>query len=172
MNNLYFLFDQYLKKGGSINIKKENKGKFTASAKAAGKSVQQHATDVLNDSHASKLQKKCAQFAKNAKKFKHKEGSEIHRGGGNKSILDNGFFPIKMPTKKYYDGGGLPIADWYYTLKPFLEFNALQKKKEINKDVEDILHNKKSNVSSIKLDLPKVTSEKDPLSFDYLYDNA
>lgn len=59
-------------KYGGIHIKKKNKGKFTASAKKAGKSVQAHAKDVVNDPNATKLQKKRAQFAINAKKFKHK----------------------------------------------------------------------------------------------------
>ena len=67
---------QYLKKGG-IYIKKENRGKFTESAKRAGKSVQEHARDVVNDPHATTLQKKRAQFALNAKKFKHQEGGII-----------------------------------------------------------------------------------------------
>ena len=48
-----------------IVIKKKNDGKFTASAKKAGKSVQSQATSVLNDPKATPLQKKRAQFAKN-----------------------------------------------------------------------------------------------------------
>jgi hypothetical protein len=42
-------------KGGGIHIKEENRGKFTASAERAGKSVQEHATDVLNDPDATRL---------------------------------------------------------------------------------------------------------------------
>lgn len=57
----------YMKKGG-IHIKPENKGKFTRSAKRAGKSVQEHARDVIKNPNATKLQKKRAQFAINAKK--------------------------------------------------------------------------------------------------------
>lgn len=59
------------KSGGSIHIKEKNKGKFTESAKRAGKSVQEHARDVVNNPKATKLQKKRAQFALNAKKWKH-----------------------------------------------------------------------------------------------------
>lgn len=59
------------KQGGSIHIKEKNKGKFTESAKRAGKSVQEHARDVVKDPKATKLQKKRAWFALNAKKFKH-----------------------------------------------------------------------------------------------------
>ena len=58
------------KKGG-IYIKKENRGKFTASAKAAGESVQEHATKVLNDPNATPLQRKRANFARNSRKWKH-----------------------------------------------------------------------------------------------------
>ena len=67
-----------LKKGG-IHIKPENKGKFTKSAKAAGEGVQEHAHKVMNDPHATTLQKRRAQFAINAKKFNHKKK---HENGG------------------------------------------------------------------------------------------
>lgn len=59
------------KQGGPIHIKEKNKGKFTESAKRAGKSVQEHARDTINNPKATKLQKKRAQFALNAKNFKH-----------------------------------------------------------------------------------------------------
>ncbi len=61
----------------AIKIKKANRGKFTASAKKAGKSVQGHATDVIKKykgkkklTEAQKTQLKRAVFAKNAKKWK------------------------------------------------------------------------------------------------------
>ena len=55
-----------------IHIKKQNRGKFTASAKRAGQTVQQHAHSVLNNPNATKLQKKRAQFAVNMKKLANK----------------------------------------------------------------------------------------------------
>lgn len=59
------------KKSG-IHIKPENKGKFTAKAKAAGKSVQQFASKVLAPgSKASASTKKQANFARNSLKWKH-----------------------------------------------------------------------------------------------------
>lgn len=64
-------------KSGGIHIKEKNKGKFTESAKRAGKSVQEHADDVLNDPNATRLQKRRAQFAKNAKKFHHEDGGVL-----------------------------------------------------------------------------------------------
>lgn len=57
------------KKGKKIYIKKKNRGKFTASAKRAGQSVQEHARSVLNNPNATPLQKKRANFARNAAKW-------------------------------------------------------------------------------------------------------
>lgn len=53
-----------------IHIKEKNKGKFTESAKRAGRSVQEHAAAVLRDPNATSLQKKRANFARNAAKWK------------------------------------------------------------------------------------------------------
>ena len=63
------------KKGGSIHIKKKNRGKFTESAKRAGMGVQEYARHVLanKDKYSSTLVKR-ANFARNAKKFKHEDG--------------------------------------------------------------------------------------------------
>lgn len=57
------------KSGGSIHIKKKNRGKFTKSAKEAGESVQEHAHKVMNDPNATPLQKKRANFAIQSKKW-------------------------------------------------------------------------------------------------------
>lgn len=67
-----------LKKGGSIHIKKKNRGKFTESAKRAGMGVQEYARHVLanKDKYSSTLVKR-ANFARNAKKFKHENGGII-----------------------------------------------------------------------------------------------
>lgn len=62
---------QYLKKGG-IHIKEKNRGKFTAAAKKAGKSVQEHARDVLKNPNSTPLQRKRANFAIQAKRW-HKK---------------------------------------------------------------------------------------------------
>lgn len=59
----------------AIKIKKANRGKFTAKAKAHGESVQQYAAQVLKPgSKASPATKKQANFARNATKFNHKKG--------------------------------------------------------------------------------------------------
>ena len=62
---------EMMKNGSKIHIKKKNRGKFSASARKAGQSVQEHAKSVLNNPNATTLQKRRAQFAINAKKFKH-----------------------------------------------------------------------------------------------------
>lgn len=67
----------FFKNGSGIHIKKKNRGKFTASAKAAGESVQEHAHKVMNDPNATTLQKKRANFAIQAKRWAHK-----HQTGG------------------------------------------------------------------------------------------
>ena len=72
LDNIIYSKLDYKKKGGTIHIKPENRGKFTKSAKKAGKSVPQHAKDVVNDPNATTLQKRRAQFAINAKKW-HKK---------------------------------------------------------------------------------------------------
>lgn len=55
-----------------IHIKASRVGTFTAAAHAAGRSVAEEETAVLNDPHASKVMKKKAQFAENAKSWHHK----------------------------------------------------------------------------------------------------
>lgn len=81
-----FFIENFIKvyeKGGQMNkihIKDKNKGKFTESAKAAGESVQEHAKSVLNNPNATALQKKRANFARNAAKWKHSTGGIIKKG--------------------------------------------------------------------------------------------
>lgn len=60
------------RKGGKIHIKKKNRGKFTASAKKAGKSVQEYAKDIMNNQNATPLQRKRANFAIQAKRWRRK----------------------------------------------------------------------------------------------------
>lgn len=63
--------------GGEIHINPKNKGKFTAAAKRAGHGVQEHARAVLADPSATPLQKKRANFARNAAKWNHQMGGEL-----------------------------------------------------------------------------------------------
>lgn len=79
----------YYKEGNTIHIKKENRGKFTRSAKEHNMGVQEFATHVLNnkDEYSSTLVKR-ANFAKNTKKFKHAKGGLIKKCQEGE-ILDN-----------------------------------------------------------------------------------
>lgn len=65
-----------LKKGSSIKINPDNKGKFTATKKRTGKS-----TEELTHSK-NPVTKKRAIFAQNAKKWKHKGRKKKKSFGG------------------------------------------------------------------------------------------
>ncbi len=88
------------KNGSGIHIKEKNRGKFTKSAKAAGESVQEHAAHVLSDPNATPLQKKRANFARNAAKWKHEDGGKTHKPFGHRSVLDNGWQSTKQLKNK------------------------------------------------------------------------
>ena len=76
--NVKKLNDIFKFKKGGIYINPKNKGKFTRSAKRAGMSVQEFARHVLaNKDKYSTTQVRRANFARNAKRFKHKEGGVI-----------------------------------------------------------------------------------------------
>lgn len=63
-------------KKSKIKIDPKNKGKFTATAKKMKKSVQGAAKDILKDPKATPLQKKRANFAKQAAKWDKKGGKK------------------------------------------------------------------------------------------------
>ncbi len=67
--------------GGKINIKPENKGKFTAKAKAAGMGVQSFANKVLKAKEGtySPSTRKQANFARNASKWNKANGGELSK---------------------------------------------------------------------------------------------
>lgn len=54
-----------------IHLDPSKKGSFTAAAKP-GESTQKHASRVLSDPKASKKMKQKANFARNARKWKHR----------------------------------------------------------------------------------------------------
>lgn len=93
----------YLAKGSGIHIKKENRGKFTATKKRTGKT-----TEELTHSK-NPLTRKRAIFAQNAKKWKHEDGGNVYKPNGHRSILDNGWFKTKDLKKNHpltYQQGG------------------------------------------------------------------
>ena len=102
------------RKGGTIHIKKENRGKFTASAKKMGHSVQQHASHILASKTASPLQKKRANFARNSAKWnKSKE-----QGGKMRTKFSKGGKVLTMLSEKKR----VPIND----LHPFAKGGSLE----------------------------------------------
>lgn len=103
MEDLEIFGIPYLAKGSGIRIKKENRGKFTETKKRTGKT-----TEELTHSK-NPLTRKRAIFAQNAKKWKHKDGGEVHKPNNHRSILDNGWFKTKDLKKNHpltYQQGG------------------------------------------------------------------
>ena len=103
MEDLEIFGIPYLAKGSGIHIKKENRGKFTATKKRTGKT-----TEELTHSK-NPLTRKRAIFAQNAKKWKHEDGGNVHKPNGHRSILDNGWFKTKDLKKNHpltYQQGG------------------------------------------------------------------
>ena len=105
------------KNGSGIHIKKENRGKFTASAKRAGQSVQEYARSVLNNPNATPLQKKRANFARNAKAWKHQEGGKTNRvlsgrvgNGGVRYDLQD--IKRRLGMKHKFSGGNYSGGDF------------------------------------------------------------
>jgi hypothetical protein len=88
-----------------IKIKKGNKGKFTKYAKSKGKSVQSAATTILaNKGKYSSTLVKRANFAKNAKKWKHEEGGLVEYGLGG-TLAGIGSVASTIPTPWTQIGG-------------------------------------------------------------------
>ena len=113
-NDVFAFGGTMMYKDGGIHIKPENRGKFTAAAKRAGKSVQEYASQILahKENYSSTLVKR-ANFARNASKFKHADGGhiELNRlptyfadGGTKQAFLDRA---MQAQTKvAYYVEGG------------------------------------------------------------------
>ena len=94
LNNIFSF-----KKGSKIHIKKENRGKFTS---YCGGKVTDECIRKAKASGNPTLVKR-ATFAANARKWKHEEGSKIHKPTGHASILDNGWMKadLKHQPKHY-----------------------------------------------------------------------
>lgn len=90
--------------GGGIHIKKENRGKFTAAAERAGKSVQAYASQILaNKGNYSPTLVKRANFARNAAKW-HGYGGNLYEAGGGKD------YPWHPPMSAYNINGTQPAG--------------------------------------------------------------
>lgn len=111
-------------KYGGIHIKKSKRGTFTAEAKRRGLSVQELAARILANKHRySSAMIKKAVFARNARKWKHKEfGGEmtnnyyitpnnIYKLGGRKKAVDGTQVMIPYGTEQ------IPIDSTYSYLR-------------------------------------------------------
>lgn len=89
----------------AIHIKEKNKGVFTAWAKAHNKSVAGAASMILKnkDKYSSTLVKR-ANFARNARKFKHEDGGLVEYGDGG-TIAGIGGAMSMIPTPWTQIGG-------------------------------------------------------------------
>lgn len=96
-------FFEYYKKGGSIHIKKENRGKFT---EYCGGKVTSECIAKGKKSKSATIRKR-ATFAANARKWKHESGGNVHSPFHTVSVLD-GTKNVDRKTlklKKYQTGG-------------------------------------------------------------------
>lgn len=106
--------------GGSIHINPKNKGKFTASAKAHGQSVQGYAAHILaNKEDYSPAQVKRANFARNAAKW-HEQG------GPMASPIEQA--QTQAQGVQVLDGGKAKIASTSDHSNPMMEFSGKEHK--------------------------------------------
>lgn len=85
-----------------IHIKPENKGKFTAKAKAQGKGVQEYAQQVLaNSERYSPVTVKQANFARNSASWNKEEGGQVYN-----KLPRNYFFLGDSSVSQNMEGGG------------------------------------------------------------------
>lgn len=93
---------QFLKTGQAFILKRKTKVNLLPLLRLQDSLLQEHAKSVLNNPNATPLQKKRANFARNAAKWKHEDGAKIHKPSGHRSILDNGWIPTTRLKKGNY----------------------------------------------------------------------
>lgn len=102
------LLSNYAAYGGSIHIKPENRGKFTALKERTGKSA------TWFKEHGTPAQKKMATFALNARKWKHADGGLLTSEGGfnnGVTLVNNGGTHEQNPYEGVQvgvDNNGIP----------------------------------------------------------------
>lgn len=95
----------FYKQGSGIHIKKKNRGKFTdyCNGKVTSECI------ARGKKSKNPLTRKRATFAANARRWKHEDGSKIHKPFGHRSISDNGSISTKQLKKKHRSGDGVSI---------------------------------------------------------------
>lgn len=125
--NMTDKFFEYFKKGGSIHIKKENRGKFT---EYCGGKVTSECIAKGKNSKSATIGKR-ATFADNARKWSHEKGGNVHNPFHTVSVLD-GTKNIDQKTlklKKYQTGGTM---DKYFAKYESLKQEDIDKWKNSN----------------------------------------
>jgi len=176
----------------TIHIKEKNKGKFTAYAKAHGKSVQQMASTILanKDKYSPTIVKR-ANFARNSKKFHHEEGTKslsYNKGckykmkSGTRKIETEGREPVfdkdnnlvyynpNDPTHKQGGVESLVVANGKYTPEQLLRINMTSKVKLLPEGSSIITANNGLNREAINAykqgDMGKLNSIKKEMPTD------
>lgn len=139
-------FFEYYKKGGSIHIKEQNKGKFTD---YCGGKVTNECINKGKNSPSSTIRKR-ATFAANSRKWKHENGGNVHNPFHTVSVLD-GTKNVDRKTlklKKHQQGGNIQ--------KYFAKYETLDPV-----DIEQWSSpNPLSTVNSVRMpETPKIKSE-------------
>lgn len=126
-----------MKYGGSIHIKPENRGKFTATKKRTGKT-----TEELTHS-SNPLTRKRAIFAQNARKWKHEDGGTI----------PSGFVQYDAPS---HDNGGQVVDSQGYPTVNNAVAEIQNKENSFNNYVfSDVLENPKTG-RTFNVDMSKL----------------
>lgn len=106
--NAKYVTEVPMKKGGSIHIKESHKGKFTAYKKRTGKTTEEALHS--DDPHVRQM----ANFAKNAKKWKHATGGDVEEtnsnGQGN-AELEQGEVFMTQPNQQDPQGAVQKVAE-------------------------------------------------------------
>lgn len=170
MNNLPVFAE-----GGNINIKPENRGKFTALKERTGKS------STWYKEHGTPAQKKMAIFALNAAKW-HAEGGDLHSNGGDFSngitVIGNGGTHEENPmmgvpmgvdsegTPNFVEQGEVKFNDYIFSNRLFADKKLLD---SVNLPISYANH----SFADIAERLSKESSERpnDPISKNGLIDS-
>ncbi len=97
----------FYKQGSGIHIKKKNRGKFTdyCNGKVTSECI------ARGKKSKNPLTRKRATFAANSRRWKHEEGSKIHKPNNHRSVLDNGWISTKQLKKKHRSGDGISLHE-------------------------------------------------------------
>lgn len=160
----------YAAKGGKIEIKKENEGKFTAAAKRHNMTVQEFAKHVLAKKNADKYSatmRKRANFARNAAGWKHADGGPIDYSGiattNNRpyntdyiSYIDtalrngglNDYQRAAVLANIIEESGGNPFAEGPGGFYGLLQWSGARYPKTQEKDIYKEIDNQVANILS------------------------